>query len=241
MRRIQSYYLLILVMALSAGLLPATAMHAQEPDQNRAALVVRYDEENVGTHCVAFEEPEITGLELLRRSGVALEIEDVGLGVTICRVGETGCSADNCFCECQGGECRYWSYWYQNDGEWRYAALGAHARMVGDGAVEGWSWGPGSVTEAISPPSVTFDEVCSATGESSEEITSPGATATPGETEVAAVTTEMPAAAATANPSPPATGEADNQDGIGSYVVFGVIAMLLLGLLFAGRLARRSK
>ncbi|HSM57742.1 MAG TPA: hypothetical protein VK879_16430 [Candidatus Sulfomarinibacteraceae bacterium] len=236
MKGVRIHYLIITAIALAAGLWLATTAQAQEADQNRAALVMRFDEGDVATYCVAFEEPEITGLELLQRSGVALEIEDIGMGVTVCRVDETGCPADNCFCECQGGECRYWSYWYQNDGQWRYAALGAHARMVGDGVVEGWSWGPGSVSEATSPPPVTFEEVCAADDEAPDEAVGAGESG-----EQAAVATEMPAADATAANQPPAAGEGENngQSGLTSYVVFGVIAVLLLAALFAGRLARR--
>ena len=133
---------------------------AQEP--GRAALVVRLDEERVETRCVAFPEPEITGYELLRRSGLEHEASVQGMGALVCAIEGTGCPPGDCLCQCKGGDaCTYWSYWHHSDGEWRYAPVGASAYQVKDGAVEGWSWGPGSVAEAIEPPSATFEEVCS--------------------------------------------------------------------------------
>ena len=34
--------------------------------------------------------------------------------------------------------------------------------MVEPGAVEGWSWGPGAVNQAVPPPDISFEEVCQA-------------------------------------------------------------------------------
>jgi hypothetical protein len=145
---------LMLVMALLA----VSAVQAP----NQAGLVVRYSDERVETYCVDFEEAEITGYELLQRAGLALEVEQAGMGASICRVDDVGCAASNCFCQCRGGNCQYWSYWQLRDGEWRYAATGASINKVASGDVQGWSWGLGSVNEAIAPPAVTFDEVCAA-------------------------------------------------------------------------------
>lgn len=133
---------------------------AQEP--GRAALIVRLDEERVEARCVAFSEPQITGYELLRRSGLEMEANVQGMGALVCEIQGTGCPPGDCLCQCKGGDaCTYWSYWHQTDGEWSYASVGASANQVEDGAVEGWSWGPGSVAEAIEPPALTFEEVCS--------------------------------------------------------------------------------
>jgi hypothetical protein len=133
---------------------------AQDP--GRAALIVRLDEERVETRCVAFSEPQITGYELLRRSGLEMEANVQGMGALVCEIQGTGCPLGDCLCQCKGGEaCTYWSYWNQTEGEWHYATVGASAYQVEDRAVEGWSWGPGSVAEAIEPPSLSFEEVCS--------------------------------------------------------------------------------
>lgn len=145
--------LLLLVTSLTS------IIHAQE--QNRAALVVRYEDGRVETRCVPFDEEQVTGYDLLNRAGLAVEAQIVGMGATVCRLNDQGCPQSDCFCHCPGGsDCLYWSYWTQAEGAWQYASIGPSLRQVSDGMVEGWSWGPGSLTDAIPPPDLTFDEIC---------------------------------------------------------------------------------
>ena len=145
-----------LLLALLALWLPAAQ------DDNRTALVVDFGDGQVVTRCVAFAEPQISGYDALLRSGLALEVDQQGGGTAICSIEATGCAADDCFCACTGDDCRYWSYWHQIDNQWQYATGGATTYQVRDGDVEGWVWGPGSVTEAPPPPPVTFADICPA-------------------------------------------------------------------------------
>jgi hypothetical protein len=150
-----------LLLALIALSLAAGAPLAAQ-DDNRAAVVVDYGDGRTAARCVAFSEPAISGLEALSRSGLAVENEVQAGGAAVCRIDGVGCAVDDCFCACRGGgECRYWSYWQLRDGAWQYAVAGAGQSRVVDGAIEGWVWGAGSVTEAPPPPIVSFDEVCS--------------------------------------------------------------------------------
>jgi hypothetical protein len=119
---------------------------------NRAALIVRFDDETVVTRCIHFTEAQISGYEVLARSGLEVVADFSGMGAAICKIGNTGCPADNCFCDAPSN---YWSYWHLSDEIWTYAQAGATHYQVGDGAVEGWSWGP-----AEPPPVVLFEEVC---------------------------------------------------------------------------------
>lgn len=136
-----------------------SVIYAQE--QNRAALVVRYEDGRVETMCVAFPEEQLTGYDLLNRAGLDVEAKIVGMGATVCRLNDQGCPQSDCFCHCPGGsDCLYWSYWMQEEGEWHYASIGPSLRQVSDGMIDGWSWGPGSLTEAIPPPDLTFDDIC---------------------------------------------------------------------------------
>lgn len=145
---------LIVLASLAGGALAAQ-------DDNRVAVVVDYGNGQTATRCVAFAEPEISGYEALSRSGLVVESEVQAGGAAVCRIDGVGCAADDCFCACRGGgECRYWSYWQQRDGAWQYATAGAGQNRVSHGAVEGWTWGLGSVTEAPPPPNVSFAEVC---------------------------------------------------------------------------------
>ena len=154
-RRALALLLVVVVLVLAAGA-PADAQ-----DDNHVAVIVDYGDGQTATRCVAFPEPEISGLEALGRSGLVVENEVQAGGAAVCRIDGVGCAVDDCFCACRGGgECRYWSYWQLRDGVWRYAVAGASRSRVVDGAVEGWVWGAGSVTEAPPPPLVSFDEVC---------------------------------------------------------------------------------
>jgi hypothetical protein len=145
---------------LLALLLLAARLQDEEP--NQAALVVRVDDERVETRCVTFTEETIAGHELLERSGLEYVVNATSAGVFVCSVEGQGCPANDCLCQCQGEPCTYWSYWRLSGVDWQYAGVGAALAEVRDGDVEGWSWGPGSVTSAIAPPAVSFDDICAA-------------------------------------------------------------------------------
>jgi hypothetical protein len=142
-------------------LAPTVVAGAQEP--NQAGLVIQSGEGQVETICIGFDEDEITGDELLVRSGLDLVLDpSSSMGVTLCRVEELGCNypAEHCFCQCMGGgDCSYWNYFYRDAGadSWTYSALGTGLRKVRPGAVEAWVWGDGR-----QPPSeeLTFEAIC---------------------------------------------------------------------------------
>lgn len=179
---------------------------------NQAALVVRFGDGSVQTRCVTFEEAQISGYDLLLRAGLDVTADVQGAGALICAINDTGCAADNCLCHCAGGDdCRYWSYWLQNEGQWHYAQGGASMVSVRPGMVQGWSWGPGSVDDAIAPPALTFDAVCAA-----------DATAVPANT---TTQTETPLA-----PTPTDTGEtAVGWPAYAFFAALGIGLSLLIG------------
>jgi hypothetical protein len=161
-----SSLILLTILALSAE-----TASSQAP--NRAAVVVRLADDRVETQCVSFEEDDLSGYELLQRAGLSLETRFEGGGGIMCRIEEIGCPSSDCFCECPGGDdCVYWSYWHLGDTSWQYAGLGATSYRVGNGDVDGWSWGPGNLSNAVEPPLVTFEEACrgvAVTGQSQVE------------------------------------------------------------------------
>lgn len=142
--------LLLLLLATVAAAQPA----------NQAAVVVRFSDERVESYCVSFAEEEISGYALLERTGLAFEAQEVGMGASVCQVDDVGCGSNNCFCQCRGATCEYWSYWQMRDGAWQYASGGASINRVRHGDIQGWSWGPGSVSQAIAPPAATFEDIC---------------------------------------------------------------------------------
>ncbi|MDY7041363.1 MAG: hypothetical protein SVX38_10920, partial [Chloroflexota bacterium] len=145
--------------ALVCGLVvcAATPLHAQEP--NRAGLVVQFGDGTVVTHCVTFAEDEISGEDVLQRSGLTVLLDYTsGLGARVCKIEDDGCDvpAEDCWCQCQGTSCLYWNYFYVVDGDWRYSGLGSGSRTVHDGDVEGWVWGGGHTP----PPLISLDDIC---------------------------------------------------------------------------------
>lgn len=111
-----------------------------------AALVVQMPDGEIQSRCVAFSEPRITGLDLLRRSGLSIAYEDHGAGqVTICSIEGRGCAFPErpCFCQCRdpSKDCRFWALYRADAGKWVFSELGAAAAVVRPGDVHGWRWG----------------------------------------------------------------------------------------------------
>lgn len=151
--------------ALVGALIMVGGVRAQE-GENRAALVIIDGDGAPDMQCVTFDEPEITGYELLRRSGKALGVVPMSAGTAICQIDGVGCNVpqENCFCQCQGAPCRYWSYWQQMQGAWQYSVLGGDNTIVRNGDVQGWVWGTGVIGQEadLQPPATTFDQICPA-------------------------------------------------------------------------------
>jgi hypothetical protein len=163
MKASHKHSLLFLVLLLLMLWLPLTqAQEAQETPQ-RAGLVVMLADGKVERRCVAFTEPSISGYDLLLRSGLAVNVEVTAIGAMVCTIEDTGCPASDCLCQCRGGtSCVYWSYWHLQPEGWQYSRAGANVSRVTEGVVEGWVWGPGSVSSAPPPPLYTFEEICGA-------------------------------------------------------------------------------
>lgn len=161
----------LLLTVLASPFAPVAA--AQDGD-NRAALVVRYEDGSVETKCVVFSEPAITGEELLQKSGLTVVLDYNALtGGAVCSIKSVGCSAQDCFCRCQGADCQYWAYYHWLDGGWQYSQLGATGYQVKNGSLEGWSWGPGNFSSGTEPPAIKFEEICT-------QVQTTTATANPG-------------------------------------------------------------
>lgn len=158
---------------------------------NRAGLVVRFDDGRVETRCVAFEEQEIGGDELLQRAG----INDIVIAPegTVCRIDGQGCPSDNCFCQCPTPNCEYWAYYHRENGGWSYSQVGAALSIITDGSLDGWSWGQGNFREGVEPPQMEFDQVCPATAESTATptATTQPTTATPPQASFFAASTSL--------------------------------------------------
>jgi hypothetical protein len=221
--------LFLFALASSAG-----RTYAEEP--NQAGLVVQFGDDRIETRCVAFEGQEISGADLLTRSGLELIVDtSSGMGITVCQIEGEGCAfpAEPCFCQCTGGdECAYWNYFYRDTGAtgWEYSALGAILRQVKPGSVEAWVWGDGHTPL---DDQLTFETVCPAPTATPSRVP---ATATPSPVIATRTptTTQMPVSAPTAlptatslPPSPTPVPVAGPEPGLADYWPFG---LMLLGL-----------
>lgn len=212
--RIARCSLLLLSLCLCVSVAPLPAL-AQGP--NEAAVIVDFGDGRVESFCVAFTEGSITGAELLSRTGLELVMGTSSVGQGVCKIGDTGCGpGQNCFCQCQGVDCRYWSYFQWQDGAWVYSPVGGGQRQVAAGDADAWMWSDGKSLPQVSPLGVCGD----AAGESAPAVTpvaevtaAPVDTAAPTETPspdpsatasgAAAGPTEVVAATATAEPASP--------------------------------------
>lgn len=116
----------------------ATTLH-------HAGLIVRHGDGRLTYVYVSFPEEEITGIELLHRSGIEqVTIPFGGLGEGVCSLEREGCPVGPCrrtVCREGGDDAPYWQYFRQDrSGTWRWLTLGASATKVHDGDLDGWSW-----------------------------------------------------------------------------------------------------
>ncbi|MBL7202579.1 MAG: hypothetical protein ISS56_20785 [Anaerolineae bacterium] len=195
------------------ALLPFGSAWAQSP--NSAALVIQHADGTVSTQCVEFAEAKITGMDVLLRSGLeVLYTGGSGMGALVCKIDGEGCDDPGaCLCECRGSRCVYWSYWHLIDGIWQYSPIGASQFTVRPGTVEGWVWGPGSVTEASPPPVVPFDQICSLATPTSRPTGTPSATSSPSPAATCPVGA-WPTAVATSTGSPQPSSTRPTEPGV---------------------------
>ena len=119
---------------------------------DKAGLVVQFDNFTIIKKCIEFQSGA-SALDVLGNSGLQIVTKDygAGLGVALCKIGDVGCSADNCFCQSQ-----YWGFYYIVGGNWEYAPVGISGYTVRNGDVLGFRWG----VYGDKPELHSFDEVC---------------------------------------------------------------------------------
>lgn len=137
---------------LQAAFAPAT----RGASSAQAGLIV-VDGERVTSRCVIFDEPSISGEELLVRSGFKVSFEPSSLGAAVCSVDTRGCSSDDCFCDYP----TFWGYWTadeESDG-FTFSDSGATEREVVDGSVDAWVYGKDG---GRPPGTLSADKICEA-------------------------------------------------------------------------------
>lgn len=130
----------ILLLCLAGS--PVSGHAARAAHLNAAGLVIRHGDGSVLYFYVRFSEPEITGTQLLQRSGVSIDVSPyAGLGQAVCRIDGEGCPSTNCFCKSYANPSVYWRYHMLSpEGTWLVLPYGPDHRTIHDGDVDGWSW-----------------------------------------------------------------------------------------------------
>jgi hypothetical protein len=150
----------LLLVALAG--LPTASAAAPVAHLNGAGLVIQHGDGRVLYFYIQFKEPQITGEQLLERSGVSLDVTPYsGLGEGICLIDGEGCPSTNCFCKSYAVPSVYWRYHTLNSsGQWVFRSTGPDQRMVHDGDVDGWSW---SSTDG-KLPATSIDQIAKLNG-----------------------------------------------------------------------------
>jgi hypothetical protein len=149
--------LLLLVLVLLG--LTAGAAFAQGGDTKQVALIVTFPDGKTQTQVVTVPS-KATTLDALRATKLSVATSESAQGASLCKINDTGCPADNCFCDAQ----HFWAYYHLNGNAWASAAEGAGTYVPGDRAVEGFAWSDfdAEFNPNIKPPVSTFEQVATA-------------------------------------------------------------------------------
>ncbi len=143
----------------------ATGGPAVASDIHHAGVVVRQGDGSLTYVYVAFSEETISGIELLRRTGLPVAtVVFGGLGEGVCSIDESGCVPSECrkrVCQGPKPDDPFWQFFGESaPGEWKAFALGGSSTRVHDGDIVGWSWT--GTTSML--PAVTLDEIAARAG-----------------------------------------------------------------------------
>ena len=217
--------------ALMAAVLSIRPAHAAI---HHAALVIQHASGSVITRCVAFAEGQITGLQLVERSGVQYDAQNFGsIGSAMCQLDrEPSTVPPGCF-----GSGPYWQYFHRQGGAWQTSAFGASSSLLHDGDMDGWHFAVGANQ---APTNAAFSSVCAAPAPPA--ATAPQAApapnhATPIPTATPAPSPSLEALAPSDSPPPNAvltsTGpptQPPKATALGPWLALGSTAILLLAL-----------
>lgn len=138
-----AHALCALALLIAGWIWPGSGL-AAEP-LHYAGVLVYHGDGRMTYALVAFPEETISGIELLRRSGVDLvTVSFGGLGEGVCQIDGEGCQPGECrrrLCQTGDPQSPFWHYVRQTaPGVWSVASLGASATKVRDGDIDGWVW-----------------------------------------------------------------------------------------------------
>lgn len=128
--------------------------HAHAATLHHAALIVEHSSGRLLTRCVGFLEDQISGLQLIQRSGIEYQTQQFGgLGSAICQLDyEPQTIPSGCF-----GGGAYWQYFHRVPSGWVQSGSGAGSWSLHDGDMDGWRYASGA---GQAPINIAFNSVC---------------------------------------------------------------------------------
>ena len=132
---------------------------AQASTAHHATLVVEHANGTLVKVCVPFSEVQITGEQLLQRSGLEYSTQPYGgSGDAVCQIDMEPAAYTNCF---QGG--MFWAMFVSRaHGAWGFSSQGVSSQLFGDGDAEGFRYEsqsdsspPASSPAGVCPPPTT--------------------------------------------------------------------------------------
>ncbi|MCU0506863.1 MAG: PEP-CTERM sorting domain-containing protein [Anaerolineae bacterium] len=150
---------LIVLLAVAALLaLTATAAFAQTGGTKQVGLVVTFPDGKTHTEVVTVPAAA-TAIDALRAAKLTVVTNEGSFGTSLCKVNETGCPADDCFCD----PAKFWAYYHLTGSAWTSAAEGVGAFVPANGAVEGFAWSgfDDTFNPTVQPPVYTFEQLVS--------------------------------------------------------------------------------
>lgn len=142
--------LAVLAWAVALSVSPALAA-----GDKKVGIVVVYSTGKVQTVIVTIPEDGTTA-DALKASGLPVVIAETSFGPALCKIGDDGCPADNCFCDKKS-----WAYWHLEGNEWKYSDVGVGGYKPADKAVEGFTWTgyDANFNPLVKPPVVSFADI----------------------------------------------------------------------------------
>ncbi len=147
---------LALVLFLVLTALTASAALAQGGDTKQVGLVVTFADGKTSTQVVTVPKGA-SALDALQASKLAVVTAQSAQGPSLCKINDTGCPTDNCFCDQE----HFWAYYHLNGNAWAAATEGAGVYVPANGAVEGFAWSgfDANFNPTTQPPVSTFDQL----------------------------------------------------------------------------------
>ncbi len=152
----RSLVVLLTVVALLA--LTATAAFAQTGGTKQVGLVVTFPDGSTKTEVVTVPATA-TAIDALRASKQTVVTAEGAFGTSLCKINDTGCPAEDCFCD----PAKFWAYYHLNGGAWEGAMEGVGTYVPANQAVEGFAWSgfDANFNPIVQPPVYTFAQLVS--------------------------------------------------------------------------------